>query len=182
MDYGMRHRRGLAATAVLFGLLWVSSMASAAGLSLHSKAFENGQPIPKRYACNGAGLSPPLTIAGVPSRARSLALIVDDSDAPGGVFTHWVLYNLATDLVVLAPGASDQPLPGPAATADNSTHHADYHGVCPPPGDGVHHYHFKLFVLDERLPQHLDDKAAVEKAMQGHVIGKTQLVGTYQRQ
>ncbi|MGN8199964.1 YbhB/YbcL family Raf kinase inhibitor-like protein [Salinisphaera sp. RV14] len=162
-------------------LALIGSAQAEAALAIQSPAFDNGQPIPERFSCSGGNTSPPLTFSGVPARAKSLALIVDDPDAPGGLFTHWVLYNLATDVVVLAPGASDQPLPGPAATADNSTHHADYHGMCPPPGDGVHHYHFQLFALDERLPSHLTDRAAVMKAMKGHVIAHAQLVGTYQR-
>ena len=162
-------------------LALIGSAQAEAALAIHSPAFDNGQPIPARFSCSGGNTSPPLTFSGVPARAKSLALIVDDPDAPGGLFTHWVLYNLATDVAVLAPGASDQPLPGPAVTADNSTHHANYQGMCPPPGDGVHHYHFKLFALDERLPSRLKNRAAVLKAMQGHVIAHAQLVGTYQR-
>ena len=172
-----------------YRLVWVALTALAlfgsahadAGLSIQSSAFGNGQPIPKRFSCSGDDVSPPLTFSGVPRQAKSLALIVEDPDAPGGLFTHWVLYNLATDLIVLAPGASDQPLPGPAMTADNSAHHANYHGMCPPPGDGVHHYHFKLFALDERLPSNLKNRAAVRKAMQGHVVAQAEIVGTYRR-
>ncbi|WP_353214569.1 YbhB/YbcL family Raf kinase inhibitor-like protein [Salinisphaera hydrothermalis] len=160
--------------------LWLAS-ASAAGLSIQSSAFKNGQPIPKRFSCSGDNQSPPLTFAGVPRNAKSLALIVDDPDAPSGLFTHWVLYNMAPDLVVLAPGASDQPLPGPAVTAKNSTHHANYHGMCPPPGDGIHHYHFKLFALDTRLPSDLANRAALVTAMKGHVIAHAQIVGTFKR-
>lgn len=166
---------------VVAGLALSGSAQAAATLAIKSSAFDNGQSIPTRFSCSGGNTSPPLSFSGVPRKAKSLALIVDDPDAPGGLFTHWVLYNLAPDLVVLAPGASTQPLPGPAVTADNSTHHANYHGMCPPPGDGAHHYHFKLFALDERLPSNLKSRAAVLKAMQGHVIAHTQIVGTYQR-
>ncbi|HET7314263.1 YbhB/YbcL family Raf kinase inhibitor-like protein [Salinisphaera sp.] len=173
--------RSVWVAAVLVVAGWVGSAQAEATFTIKSPAFDNGQPIPKRFSCDGGNTSPPLTLSGVPGAAKSLALIVDDPDAPGSVFTHWVLYNLAPSLVALAPGASDQPLPGPATTADNSTRHANYHGMCPPPGDGVHHYHFKLFALDRRLPSNLADKAAVLKAMQGHVIAQTEIVGTYQR-
>lgn len=173
--------RGLKRCLVaIIGALAVAGSASAADLSITSSAFDNGQPIPKRYSCS-SDTSPPLTFSGVPTKAKSLVLIVDDPDAPSGLFTHWVLYNMATDLVVLAPGASDQSLPGPAITANNSTHHANYHGMCPPRGDSPHHYHFRLFALDERLPPRLADSAAVKQAMKGHVIARAQLVGTYQR-
>jgi Raf kinase inhibitor-like YbhB/YbcL family protein len=164
------------------GLACLASSAAAADLALSSSAFDNGDTIPEQYSCDGQGISPPLTISGVPDKAQSLALIVDDPDAPSGDWTHWVLYNLATQLVSLAPGASEQTLPGPASTAANSWHKQDYGGVCPPRGNGVHHYHFILYALDTRLADNLDDKAAVQDAMHGHVLTKAQLIGTYQRQ
>lgn len=176
----MSYPRCLYVSVVLLGLL-VSQAAAGAGLSLHSKAFDDGQPIPQRYACDGAGVSPPLTISGVPDKARSMALIVDDPDSPSGDWTHWALYNLAPDLVVLAPGAADQPLPGPASMAANSYHKREYGAVCPPKGDGVHHYRFTLYVLDKRLPDHPANKKALQKAMQGHIMARTRLTGTYAR-
>lgn len=168
------------ASVVLLGLL-VTQAAMAAGLTLHSKAFDNGQPIPQRYACDGAGVSPPLTVSGVPDKAKSLTLIVDDPDAPSGGWTHWALYNLATGLVVLAPGAAGQALPGPASMAANSYHKREYGAVCPPKGDSAHHYRFTLYALDTRLPDHLTDKKALKKAIQGHIVARTRLTGTYKR-
>lgn len=162
-------------------LLAASLSVAAADLSLHSSAFGNGQPIPGRYSCDGQGISPPLVVSGVPDKARSLALIVDDPDAPSGDWIHWVVYNLAPDLVALAPGAAKHSLPGPATTVANSWHDRGYGGVCPPHGDGVHHYHFTLYALDARLPGRLNDAAAVKKAMKGHVVEKAVLIGTYQR-
>lgn len=165
----------------LGGLLLVSGTGVAASLSLDSPAFDQGQPIPGRYSCDGEGISPPLQISDVPSGAKSLVLIVDDPDAPGGTWVHWVLYNLSPDVTALAAGVPRTQLPGPAVEANNSYHKKHYGGVCPPHGDGVHHYHFKLYALDRRLAGGLNDKAAVVNRMQGHVMEKTVLTGTFIR-
>ncbi|WP_423823358.1 YbhB/YbcL family Raf kinase inhibitor-like protein [Salinisphaera sp. SPP-AMP-43] len=177
----MKPRRMIVRAVALCGLAALLGTASAADLGLHSSAFNDGQSIPKRYSCDGAGVSPPLRISGVPRQAKTLVLLVDDPDAPSGDWSHWVLYNIDPDLVVLAPGAASQRLPGPAITAANSYHDRDYGAVCPPRVDGAHHYRFTLYALDTRLGANPSDQAAVEKAMQGHILARARLTGIYTR-
>lgn len=154
---------------------------AATGMTLESPAFQAGSIIPRRFTCAGAGVSPPLIFAGVPPAAKSLALVVHDPDAPAGDWVHWVVYDIAPHVVVLAAGAASQSLPGPAHEANNSYHHLGYGALCPPKGNGVHHYHFVLYALNTRLPAHLRDRAALRRAMQGHIMARARLVGRYRR-
>ena len=145
---------------------------------LTSPAFANGQPIPVEYTCQGSNRSPELEWKGVPATARSLALIVEDPDAPAGTFTHWVLANIPSVAANLAAG---QPAPQGSADGKNDSGRTGYTGPCPPPGK-VHHYIFTLYALDHVLS--LDDnpsKTSVLSAMSGHILATGQLVGTYQR-
>lgn len=162
-------------------LLAATIAPAAASMQLKSPAFDAGDAIPVRYTCDGESVSPPLHWGGVPAGARSLALIVDDPDAPGGTFVHWVLYNLPPSVTHLNAGVTPEQGAHGARFGINSRGQAAYAGPCPP--SGVHHYHFKLYVLDTRLPArgHMT-KAALLQVMQGHRVGMAELIGTYRRQ
>src|SRR5262245_5883190 len=140
-----------------------------------SSAFQNNQKIPKRYTCDGEDLSPPLHFGDIPEGTTSLALIVEDPDAPSGTFDHWIVWNLPPSNHELAEGAH-VPKQGM-----NGFHERRYRGPCPPAGK-PHHYVFKLYALDKLID--LSDgspKAALENAMKGHILGQAQLIGIYQR-
>ena len=140
-------------------------------LKLTSSAFQSGQPIPTQYTCDGQNLNPPLTIDGVPPQTQSLVLIMDDPDAPSGTWTHWVIYNID-------PKAMTLPANGQFAT--NSAGQKNYSGPCPP--SGQHRYFFKLFALNTLLHVSNPNRAAVEQAMQSHIVGTAELMGVYKRQ
>lgn len=145
-------------------------------IELSSPAFENNSVIPRRYTCQGEDLSPQLDWTGVPSQARSLALIVDDPDAPGNTWLHWLLFDLPPDLAGLPENAIGIGTGGLNDFGKNT-----YGGPCPPKGK-VHHYYFRLYALDSTLG--LNTGAArsdVEAAMQGHIIAQGHLVGIYSR-
>jgi Raf kinase inhibitor-like YbhB/YbcL family protein len=144
--------------------------------ALESDAFGHAQVIPDRYTCEGEDVSPPLRWVSVPDEARSLALLVDDPDAPGRVFTHWVAWGLDPRAGGLAEGAA-APREG-----RNDFGTVGYRGPCPPPGDGPHRYVFRLYALDGSLE--LDpgaEKAGLQQAIEGRVVTTAELVGTYER-
>ncbi len=151
-------------------------------LTLTSSAFGPNAAIPKKYTCEGADVSPPLAWRGVPQGTKSLVLIVDDPDAPDPAapkttWVHWVLYDLPASATSLAEAA--KTLPDGTREGFNDWKRPGYGGPCPP--IGRHRYFFKLYALDTTLGDlGRADKAAVEKAMQGHVVAQAQLVGTYQ--
>jgi Raf kinase inhibitor-like YbhB/YbcL family protein len=152
-------------------------------LRLTSPAFEDGQEIPTDHTCEGADRSPPLTWSGVPEGARSLALIVDDPDAPDPAapkrtWVHWVIVDLPPTATAL-PEAVDA-LPDGARVGTNDWKQAAWGGPCPP--IGRHRYFFKLYALDIALGLDRPTKREVEAAIAGHVIAEAQLVGTYQKQ
>ncbi|MDI1267830.1 MAG: YbhB/YbcL family Raf kinase inhibitor-like protein [Polaromonas sp.] len=152
-------------------------------MKLSSSAFAPHDEIPRRHTYEGEDSAPPLHWDGVPTAARSLALIVDDPDAPDPAapqqtWVHWVLIDLPPDSTDLPAGG--QPLPAGARAGLNDGHRADYGGPCPPVGR--HRYFFKLYALDTSLPTlHQPTKAAVERAMHGHVLASAELMGTYQK-
>lgn len=155
-------------------------------LQLTSSAFDPGKGIPVRYTGEGADVSPPLSWGGVPSGTRALALICEDPDAPTPrPWVHWLITGIAPEAGGLAEDVAkrDRPdAPPGAVQGRNSWGRPGYGGPMPPPGHGVHHYHFTLFAVDKELdlPPGFD-KAALEAAMRGHVIGQGKLVGTYER-
>jgi Raf kinase inhibitor-like YbhB/YbcL family protein len=157
--------------------------AAAMTLSLTTTAFATNGPIPARYTCDGEDRSPPLTWSDAPAGAAAFALIMDDPDAPRGVFTHWVLYNLPRDARELSEGVPGvERLPSGALQGVNDFGRVGYGGPCPPPGP-AHRYRFTLYALDTALnlgPR--ATKQAVLDAMRGHVLAEGQLIGTYQRQ
>lgn len=135
--------------------------------------------IPRRYTGDGENFSPPLEWSDPPPGTRSFALVVEDTDAPGGSFWHWGAYNIDANARQLPEGAARQPL----AMAVNDFGHPTYGGPHPPRGDGPHRYHFRLAALDvEKLE--LAPSARVKqmwRAAQGHLLGETELVATYER-
>jgi Raf kinase inhibitor-like YbhB/YbcL family protein len=154
-------------------------------LTLQSPAFTAGQAIPKKYTCEGGDTSPPLAWTNIPAGARSLALIVDDPDAPDPdaprmTWVHWVLYNIPPDAAGLAEGASSSALPPGAVEGPNDFGRVRYGGPCPP--IGTHRYFHKLYALDIVLAAGKPlDKRGLEAAMRGHVLGEVQLMGTYRK-
>jgi Raf kinase inhibitor-like YbhB/YbcL family protein len=154
-------------------------------LTLTSTAFDDGEDIPARYTCDGRDVSPPLEWRGVPPNAKSLALIVDDPDAPDPaapkrVWVHWVVYNLPWSDGELPEGVKRAQLPAGAMEGMNDSHRQGYSGPCPP--IGRHRYFFKLVALDTMLPNlGAATKAQVEDAMRGHIVESTELMGTYQK-
>src|SRR5436190_17916816 len=136
--------------------------ASAAPMTLSSPAFANNGAIPAKYTCDGANVSPPLTIAGVPTDAKSLALTVDDPDAPGGSFTHWLVWKIPPSTTAIAEG---QHL---GTEEQNGFGKPGYGGPCPP--SGLHHYVFTLYALADEAPP-----------AKGKAVAQTQLIGTYNR-
>jgi Raf kinase inhibitor-like YbhB/YbcL family protein len=153
---------------------------------LSSPAFKPGGPIPAQYTCEGPNVSPPLEWSGVPEETRSLALIVDDPDAPDpkaprGTYVHWVLYGIPPSIGSLAEGAVRTALPSGSQVGVNDFKFAGYGGPCPP--IGRHRYYFKLYALSIELPRMKNaTKKDVEKAMEGRVIASAELVGTYEKQ
>jgi Raf kinase inhibitor-like YbhB/YbcL family protein len=149
-------------------------------LKVTSSALREGEAIPREYTGEGADRSPPLKWESPPAKTRSLALLVEDPDAPGGTFTHWVLFNLPADTRELPEKASDGKLPEGAVQGTNDFDKTGYNGPKPPKGK-AHRYFFKVFALDAKLD--LDSKAKhsdVTKAMRGHVLAEGALLGTYQ--
>ncbi|MGH3072806.1 MAG: YbhB/YbcL family Raf kinase inhibitor-like protein [Gaiellaceae bacterium] len=144
--------------------------------TLRSDAFEHGQPIPSQYSCDGQDRSPPLSWSEPPEETRSLALIVDDPDAPSGTFTHWLAWGI--DPAAGGLGEGDRP----QREGQNDFGTSGYGGPCPPPGHGLHHYSFRLAALDSELDLAAGTgKQELEQALAGHVLTVAELIGTYER-
>jgi Raf kinase inhibitor-like YbhB/YbcL family protein len=148
--------------------------------SLTSSAFTNGGRIPRKYTCEGDDTSPPLSWSEVPTGARSLALIVDDPDAPDPakpqrVYVHWVVYNIPSGATQIGEGTS----PPGSATGTNDFGKQAWGGPCPP--IGRHRYFFKLYALDTTLDLESPKKKDLESAMEGHILAQAELMGTYQK-
>lgn len=154
-------------------------------MNLSSSAFAANAPIPSRYTCDGEDVSPPLRWSGVPAGTQSLALILDDPDAPDPAapkmtWVHWVLYNLPADTQELPEAADTDSLPANTLEGLNDWKRIGYGGPCPP--IGRHRYFFKLYALDKILPDlNRPTKAELEKVMQGHVLESKEMVGTYHK-
>lgn len=153
--------------------------------TLTSQAFQEGSEIPRRYTCMGADVSPPLSWCGVPINAKSLVLIVDDPDAPDPAaprmtWVHWVLYNIPATVPGVQEGVTTDALPAGTLEGINDFHRTTYGGPCPP--IGRHRYFHKLYALDTVLPDlHKPTKAALERAMEGHVVAHTELLSTFKK-
>lgn len=152
-------------------------------LTLTSAAFAHQAEIPPHYTCEGSDVSPPLSWSGIPAGTKSLALIVDDPDAPDPAapkmtYVHWVLYNLPADANGLPEGV--KALPQGMLEGTNDWRRTGYGGPCPP--IGRHRYFHKLYALDAVLPDlGKPTKAKLEQAMKGHVLAMAELLGTYQK-
>jgi Raf kinase inhibitor-like YbhB/YbcL family protein len=152
-------------------------------ISLTSSAFGEGAPIPEEYTCQGKDVSPPLKWSGVPAETKSLALIMDDPDAPMGTWVHWVLYDLAPSMTELPEGlsAKEHIAAGSGKEGVNDFKRPGYGGPCPPAGK-PHRYFFKLYALDTTLDlKPSAKKKDLERAMEKHILGQGQLMATYKR-
>lgn len=182
----MKYHRALATFSIPFALIIVgitfflmqekdsspSVPLTPGTMEISSSAFEHNDPIPSQHTCDADNVSPPLTIAEVPAEAKSLALIVDDPDAPAKVWAHWVVWNIDPQTAEIAEDSA----PGTEGTTDFDR--TGWSGPCPP--SGTHRYFFKLYALDIELD--LDEtatKAELEAAMEGHIIDEAELIGTY---
>jgi Raf kinase inhibitor-like YbhB/YbcL family protein len=150
--------------------------------ALTSSAFKAGNPIPARHTCSGADLSPPLAWSGASADVKSLALICEDPDAPGGTFYHWGFYDIPPGVTALAEGTGKKSIPA-AKLATNSFGSSGYRGPCPPRGHGTHHYHFRLFALSAaklNVSAGADCRSLLA-ALEPYVLAEAQLVGTFSR-
>jgi Raf kinase inhibitor-like YbhB/YbcL family protein len=158
-------------------------------LALHSTAFQQGQPIPAKYTEDGDDLSPPLSWDPPPDGTRQLALICDDPDAPSPEpWVHWVIYGIASDVTSLPEGIStSRQIDAPVAAMQGKSSWTSgmtvgYRGPAPPRGHGVHHYHFRLYALNDELKLTPGlTKGHLLDAMRPHVIATGELIGTYSR-
>jgi hypothetical protein len=151
-------------------------------MKIESEAFSHQAEIPKKHTCEGQDVSPPLSWSGVPTGAKSLALVVDDPDAPDPaapkrVWVHWVLFDIPPPTSSLPEAAGAQP--GGAKDGKNDWGKTGWGGPCPP--IGRHRYFFKLYALDALLALDAPTKAELEKAMAGHILAQSELVGTYKK-
>ena len=180
---------GLACSAVAAVAL-VAALASGpafaeGNMKLTSTSFGESQSIPKLYTCEGKDVSPPLAWSGVPANAKSLALIVDDPDAPDPAaprmtWVHWVLYNIPASATGLTEAMTPGGLPKGTLEGVNDWQRTGYGGPCPPVGR--HRYFHKLYALDTALPDlKKPAKGALEQAMKGHIVAQAQLMGTYEK-
>jgi Raf kinase inhibitor-like YbhB/YbcL family protein len=148
---------------------------------LTSSAFREGELIPSRYTCDGENVSPPLEWDGIPEGTRSLALVVDDPDAPSRTFVHWVLYHLPASVRELAEGVGgSEVIKIGAMQGRNDFHKVGYGGPCPP--SGTHRYFFRLYALNAPLELHAGATGKeLESAMKGRIAAEAQLMGRYAR-
>jgi Raf kinase inhibitor-like YbhB/YbcL family protein len=145
-------------------------------LKITSPVFKHNDRIPPKYTCDGADINPPLLVENVPAGTQSLSLIVDDPDAPRGIWVHWVVWNIAPDTKEI----KEHTVPSGAQQGINDFRKNSYGGPCPP--SGTHRYFFKLYALNAKL--NIDrnaNKASLEKAMSGHILGQAELIGLYAR-
>ncbi|MFV7236273.1 YbhB/YbcL family Raf kinase inhibitor-like protein [Flavobacterium sp. ZB4R12] len=142
-------------------------------LTIKSPAFKNNEFIPSKYTCDGLNINPELIIEDIPVNTKSLAIIVDDPDAPNGTFCHWLLWDIPPKTTIKEDSR-------PGTQGRNSIHENKYFGPCPP--SGTHHYHFKVYALDAKLnlPPNTGEKELLN-TMRGHIISSGDLVGLYKR-
>ncbi|MAG27174.1 YbhB/YbcL family Raf kinase inhibitor-like protein [Candidatus Pacearchaeota archaeon] len=144
-------------------------------MEIKSEAFGQDEPIPPEYTCDGSNMSPGLEISEIPREAKTMALIVDDPDAPGGTFVHWLVWNVPVAESVKIAGGQQVGISG-----TNGFGNIGYGGPCPPSGE--HNYFFKVYALSQEL--NLGEGAGKQQlldAMEGHIVGQAELVGTYSR-
>jgi hypothetical protein len=150
-------------------------------MRIESSAFAQGQPIPQKYTCEGADISPPLEWSGAPEGTKTFVVIADDPDAPAGTWVHWVLFNLRAGSHGLLEAVPTGDLAAGGVQGRNDFGNIGYGGPCPPPGR-PHRYFFKLYALDIELRVKTGaTKKDIVAAMQGHVLTQAEVIGTYQR-
>ena len=168
-------RKAITGAAVAIIFVAIASFAAGATLKITSSAFHEGGNIPSKFTCDESDTSPPLQITGIPSNAKTLALIADDPDAPGGLFTHWLVWNIPAQTNSIAEGSAPKGVHG-----TNDFGKSGYGGPCPP--SGTHRYYFKIFALDRQLDLPSGAKRGqLDAAMKGHVIAQGELMGRYSR-
>ena len=164
------------------GFVWINILRSKNKLSniqsnnmeLSSPAFQKNQQIPEKYSCKGASVNPPLSISGVPTNAQSLALVLEDPDAPSGTFIHWILWNISPDLKEII----ENSIPSGVTVGTNSAGSQKFVGPCPP--SGSHRYIFKLYALDTSLTLPEEAKRQdLDTVMKDHIVGEAELLGVY---
>lgn len=143
-----------------------------------SSSFSNNELIPEKYTCDGKNVNPPLQILNVPKETKSLVLIVDDPDAPKGVWTHWIVFNIRPDVTTI----EEDDVPEGGVLGTNTSSRVGYEGPCPKKGE-THRYFFKVYALDIifSLETRGANRKQIEKAMENHVIDKGELMGRYFR-
>jgi Raf kinase inhibitor-like YbhB/YbcL family protein len=163
------------AVAVTLFVAITSFAARGSRMTITSSAFQQGGNIPSRFTCDGGNTSPPLQITGVPSEAKTLVIIADDPDAPSGLFTHWLVWNIPSRTNAIAEGSTPKGVHG-----TNDFGKSGYGGPCPP--SGTHRYYFRVFALDRELALGPGAKRSqLDAAMKGHVIAQGELMGRYAR-
>jgi Raf kinase inhibitor-like YbhB/YbcL family protein len=158
---------------LIIGIFSYAQETGGAKMKIKSPAFENNKMIPSDYTCDGRDVNPALSLEDLPANAKSLALIVDDPDAPGGMWVHWVVFDIP-----ITSAIKENSIPGKQGI--NDFRKQNYGGPCPP--FGTHRYFFKIYALDKELGLNEDvSKKDLEKAMLGHVLSKAELIGLYKR-
>ena len=163
--------------AIWFGFVifvGIFDMNAASSISITSSSFQAGGDIPAKFTCDGTNVSPALQIGGVPNEAKSLVLIVDDPDAPRGLFTHWIIWNIDPKTTRVAENSA----PAAGVQGTNDFGKRNYGGPCPP--SGTHRYFFKIFALDTKLELKPNARRAeLDAVMRGHVLAQGELMGRY---
>jgi Raf kinase inhibitor-like YbhB/YbcL family protein len=155
-----------------------AQVAFAAGggkMKITSAGFQDGGTIPEKFTCTGANVNPPLHFADIPAQAKSLALVVDDPDAPGGIFLHWLVWNIDPKTTNIA----ENSVPRNAMQGRNGFGKGAYGGPCPP--SGTHRYYFKVYALDVAKLEGPSTRTDVEFAIQSHAIARGELMGRYSK-
>jgi Raf kinase inhibitor-like YbhB/YbcL family protein len=161
---------------LFFEAFTVKEAAAMSELTISSPAFGHNGNIPAKHTCDGRDINPPLAIGNVPPDAKSLVLIVDDPDAPAGTWVHWVIWNIDPNTADIR----EDSVPKGAIQGVNDFRKHSYGGPCPP--SGTHRYFFKLYALDILLNLTPNSgKAGIEKAMQGHILSRAEIIGLYKR-
>ncbi len=167
---------------LIFLFLLITGLSFAGNFRITSDAFKYGDFIPVKYTCEGSDISPPLKWENIPKGVKSFVLIMEDPDAPTGTFTHWVVYDIPRNVNALPENFPKKPEVEGVKQGINDFGKVGYGGPCPPPGK-PHRYFFKLFAIDVKslnIPPKATKKDVL-KALNGHIIGTTQLMGLYQR-
>ncbi|MBM3252250.1 MAG: YbhB/YbcL family Raf kinase inhibitor-like protein [Candidatus Omnitrophica bacterium] len=170
----MNKKIALLLLAVFLAFSFAQAQEGGIKMKISSPEFQNNQLIPKKFTCQGDDINPALIIRDIPAGAETLALIMDDPDAPMGTWVHWVVFNIP-----LITEIQEDSIPGEQAM--NNFGRADYGGPCPPAG--THRYFFKIYALDAQIdPGLVHDKKSLEKAMQTHILANAELIGLYKKQ